>query len=102
MQASLETAQTLGAAAALARATDIQAQVLQQHIAPAASGLQAALVTTGARQSNCLNGQRQQGTLRAAQGMAAMAMLRVAAAEFPGTVPVPSHKQPVSEGGCCC
>ena len=72
----------------MARSTDVMANILQTLFGEAAAGHQGLLVTTGAQQAaqQWPGGPHGPSKAAAMQGMSQMALLRVAAAEYPGTV----------------
>ena len=87
LQAFLHACAAGGADAAVTRSTDVMANVLQTLFSEASSGHQGLLVTKGAQQAAQQGPGGPCGRSKAAamQGMSQMALLRVAAAEHPGT-----------------
>ena len=88
LQAFLHACSAGGAGARVARSTDVMAHVLQTLFGEASVGHQGLLVTQGAQQAAQQGPGGPCGLAKAAamQGMSQMALLRVAAAEYPGTV----------------
>lgn len=86
MQALLDPRALGGVDAAVTRSTDMQANMLQTLFGAAAAGHRGLLTTHGAFQDGQRGAAGSATASRAAamQGMASMALLRVAAAEFPG------------------
>ena len=83
--------------AAVTRSTDVQANMLQTLFGAASAGHQGTLSTHGATQHSQQGAGGPRGCARGAamQGMASMALLRVAAAEYPGALSA-------VEDSCCC